>query len=73
MITIKQEEDCIIKVFDESNVFRPPIQSQSVESNILFLILKKLEEIKCGLVDVKTAVNKEPVNPNSASSDGVVI
>ena len=29
---------------------------QSVEANILFMILEKLEEIRCGLIDVEEKV-----------------
>ena len=32
------------------------IQSQSVESNLLFAILEKLEEIRCNLIDVENVV-----------------
>ena len=35
------------------------IKSQSVEANILFAILEKLEEIRTGLIDVEIAVEKE--------------
>ena len=33
------------------------IASQSVEANLLFSILEKLEEIRCGIIDVEDAVN----------------
>jgi len=29
------------------------IESQSVESNLLFAIYNKLEEIRCGLIDIE--------------------
>ena len=32
------------------------IQSASVESNLLFAILEKIEEIRCGIIDVEDAV-----------------
>ena len=32
------------------------IQSKTVEANLLFAILEKLEEIRCGLIDVENAV-----------------
>ena len=32
------------------------IKSQTVEANILFAILEKLEEIRCGIIDVESAV-----------------
>ena len=31
------------------------IQSQTVEANLLFAILEKLEEIRCGIIDVEEA------------------
>lgn len=34
------------------------IESQSVESFLLFSILNKLEEIRCGLIDVEEAIKK---------------
>lgn len=33
------------------------ISSQTVEANILFAILEKLDEIRCGIIDVESAVN----------------
>ena len=33
------------------------IVSQTVEANLLFAILEKLEEIRCGIVDVEEAAN----------------
>ncbi len=35
------------------------IKSQSVEANLLFAILEKLEEIRVGVIDVEIAVEKE--------------
>ena len=32
------------------------IESKSVEANLLLEILKKLEEIRCGIIDVEGAV-----------------
>ncbi len=29
------------------------IETQSVEANLLFAILQKLEEIRCGLIDIE--------------------
>ena len=37
------------------------ITSSEVDSYILFAVLDKLEEIRCGLIDVEEAVNK--LNP----------
>ena len=33
------------------------IESQSVEANLLVAILEKLEEIRCGIINVEEAVN----------------
>ena len=33
------------------------IESESVEANLLLEILKKLEEIRCGLIDVEEVAN----------------
>ena len=33
------------------------ITSETVESNLLFAILEKLEEIRCGLIDIESVVN----------------
>jgi len=33
------------------------IESRSVEANLLFAILEKLEEIRCGIINVEEAVN----------------
>ena len=32
------------------------IQSRSVEANLLFAILEKLEGIRCGVIDVEDAI-----------------
>lgn len=37
-------------VVHDGNAF---ITSQSVEANLLFAILEKLEEIRCGVIDVE--------------------
>jgi hypothetical protein len=34
------------------------IQSQSVEANLQFAIIEKLEEIRCGLIDIEDSVDK---------------
>ena len=31
--------------------------SRSVEANVLFAILEKLEEIRCGLIDIETNID----------------
>ena len=33
------------------------VESQSAESHILFAILQKLEEIRCGIIDVESSVD----------------
>lgn len=32
------------------------IESQSVEANLLYAILEKLEEIRCGVIDVENEI-----------------
>lgn len=39
-----------IRVTDEDGGY---IESQSVEANVLFAILEKLEEVRCGLIDIE--------------------
>ncbi len=34
------------------------IEAQTVEANLLYAILEKLEEIRCGIIDVECAVEK---------------
>ena len=53
-MSIKKEEHDKIIIGDVSTGF---ITSQTVEANLLFAILEKLEEIRCGLIDVELAVN----------------
>ena len=38
---------------DETALHSGSIESQSVEANLLFEILEKLEEIRCGIIDVE--------------------
>ena len=47
-----------IRIEEESS--HALIQSQSVESNLLYAILEKLEEIRCCVIDVEMAVNNGP-------------
>ncbi len=42
-----------IRITEDSGAF---LRSQSVEVNLLFEILQKLEEIRCGLIDVENVV-----------------
>jgi hypothetical protein len=39
------------------------IFSQSVEANLLFMILEKLEKIRCGIIDVENSVDCDRPNP----------
>lgn len=34
------------------------IEEQSVQANLLYAILEKLEKIRCGLIDVETQLEK---------------
>lgn len=54
-IKIEQVKNNRIRVTDLGD--KGFIQSQSVESNILFAILEKLEEIRCGVIDVENEIN----------------
>jgi len=51
---IRREDHNKVIIGNGKNGF---ITSQSVESNLLFAILEKLEEIRCGVIDVEEAVN----------------
>jgi len=37
------------------------LESQSVESNLLFAIYNKLEEIRCGLIDIENNQEMQPI------------
>ena len=52
-IEIKKSANMRIQVTDGVG---GSINSQTVEANILFAILEKLEEIRCGIIDVESAV-----------------
>lgn len=43
-----------IRVIDSD--YNPIRESDSVEANLLFAILEKLEEIRCGLIDVENKI-----------------
>ncbi len=43
-----------IRVIEANGSF---IESRSVEGHILFAILNKLEQIRCGIIDVESAVD----------------
>ena len=54
-IEIKKSANMRIQVTDGVG---GSINSQTVEANILFAILEKLEEIRCGIIDVESAVER---------------
>ncbi len=56
-MAIEKGKNLRIRVIDEKN--GGVVQSQSVEANILFAILEKLEEIRVGVINVEIAVEKE--------------
>jgi len=47
---IEQEKYHWVRITENDHGF---IRSQSVEANLLFAILEKLEEIRCGIIDVE--------------------
>lgn len=51
---IKQAQNFKVKITNDDSGY---IESSSVEANILFAILNKLEEIRCGLIDIETVVD----------------
>lgn len=51
---IKREDHNKIIIGNDRTGF---ITSQTVEANLLYAILEKLEEIRCGIIDVESAVN----------------
>ena len=53
---IERNDNLFIKIHSDKGGH---IKSQSVESNLLFAILEKLEEIRIGVIDVEIAVEKE--------------
>ena len=53
-MNIEQESLLWVRITDNDGRF---IRSQSVEANLLFAMLEKLEEIRCGLIDVEEAAN----------------
>ena len=50
----EQETDLYISVIDSSG---KSISTKSVEANLLFAILEKLEEIRCNIIDVEDVVS----------------
>jgi len=50
---INREENNKIIVGDDKSGF---ILSQTVEANLLYALLLKLEEIRCGIIDVENEV-----------------
>ena len=56
---ITREPHHWIKITEDSTALRAgSIESQSVEANLLFEILNKLEEIRCGNIDIEDTVQK---------------
>jgi hypothetical protein len=53
---IKMDNNLWVKVIGKD---KGMIQEQSVDTILLFKILEKLEEIRCGLIDVETAIEKQ--------------
>ena len=35
------------------------IMSQSVEANLMYIMVVKLDEIRCGIIDVETAIKED--------------
>ena len=54
-MNIERKENMKIRVINNDASY---IESQSVEANLLFSILEKLEEIRCGLIDIENAADK---------------
>lgn len=50
---IERDNNLQVRISKKNGGF---IESQFVEANLLFAILDKLEEIRCGLIDVEDAV-----------------
>ena len=48
----QSQEFCVSVINDNGN----SVESYSTEANILFMILEKLEEIRCGIIDVEMKV-----------------
>ena len=53
---IQKSDNLRITITDEDGGF---IRDQSVEAILLYAILEKLEEIRCGIIDVEDAVLKK--------------
>lgn len=54
-IDIERKSNLKIRITDENGGY---IESQSVESNLQFAIIEKLEEIRMGLIDIES--NTDP-------------
>ena len=48
----------VVEIVHENGI---TISSEQISDHLLFAILEKLEEVRCGLIDVEDAVNK--LNP----------
>lgn len=61
---------------DETALHSGSIESQSVEANLLFEILNKLEEIRCGNIDIEntiqTLVNLQKPEPIKSQGNTVI-
>ena len=51
---IKQEDNNKIIIGDKDKGF---ITSQSVEANLLYAILEKLEDMRWGIIDMESSIN----------------
>ena len=54
-IEIERDKYNWIRIINDGGGF---IKSQSVEANLLFEIYNKLEEIRCSIIDVESAVGQ---------------
>lgn len=51
---IEQSQKFCVSVINDNG---GRIESFSAEANILFMMLKKLEEIRCGLIDIEDKID----------------
>jgi hypothetical protein len=67
-IVIRRDEGCWVKIFDKNSLIdaesKDFIGSTSVEVNLLFAIIEKLEEIRCGIIDLENFLEKQNGNHN---------
>jgi len=55
-LDIEKRDHMRIRVTDLDN--GGSIETQTVEANLLYAILEKLEEIRCGVIDVENEINR---------------